>query len=344
MMWYYTTNGERLGPISQSGMKSLYEQKTITPETLVWQEGMENWQPMASTRLASEFQIPLPDGDTWEKCAFSGDRCRRSEMVQIDGFWISPDHKDEVVELLKEGGTLPAVAPDSPFMGNLDLGHLMRTSMGLLQGCWRDLAIIHLMIWLPANIAFEYVVQARGEAQALSTLQFGTIALNLWGLLATGAIFHMLSQQIVHRPCGIGDAMSAALTCLGRLCVAAFISGISMLLGFMLLIIPGIIAAVRAALVNPSVVDGGKSGLGAWEESWELTRGRFWLVFAYLLIIGLLCGTPVMIVGIVTKLITVLDHWSIQGIATTFATLPMIYMFAFTLVFYRELKAMSQRR
>ena len=344
MMWYYTTNGERLGPISHSGMKSLYEQQTITQETLVWQEGMENWQPVSATRLAAEFQIPLPDGDVWEKCAFSGDRYRRSTMVQIDGFWISPDYKDEVAELLKEGGTLPVAEPDSPFTGNLDLGHLMRTSMGLLQGCWRELAIIHLMVWLPANVAFEYVIQARGEAQALSTLQFGTIALNLWGLLATGAIFYMLGQQILKRPCGISSALRAALSCWGRLCVAAFISGIGMLLGFIMLVIPGIIAAVRAALVNPSVVDGGKSGFGAWEESWELTRGRFWVVLAYTLIVALMCGTPVMIVGIITKLIPLLDHWTIQGIANSFATLPMIYLFAFTLVFYRELKAMSLRR
>jgi hypothetical protein len=41
--WYYFQDEERLGPISESAMVSLIENRRITQSTLVWTTGLENW-------------------------------------------------------------------------------------------------------------------------------------------------------------------------------------------------------------------------------------------------------------------------------------------------------------
>lgn len=341
MMWYYTTNGERLGPLSLSGMKSLYEQQAITPETLVWQEGMTEWKPLSETRLAGEFQVPLPEGDAWEKCAFSGQHCRRSEMVQVEGRWINPDYKDEAVEFLKEGGALTAFAQSGSLTGNLDFGHLMRSSGALLAGCWREALVIHLLVWLPANLGAEYVAAVFENHLSQTTLvQCTQAAANFWGLLATGAVLHLLSDQIIRKPASIGDVLKRGLSCWGHLWVASLLSGLAIIFGTILFIIPGIIAAVRLSLVNPAVVNGGRAGSTAIDESWLLTRGRFWPCLGYLLIVGILCSLPAIIVITPEDLAPVLKRWFLAAPLTTIATAPMIYLHAFTLVLYRELKAM----
>jgi hypothetical protein len=344
-MWYYTQNGERHGPLSQSGMKSLFEQRSITADTLVWQEGMTEWQPLNATRLASELQVPLPEGDAWEKCAFSGERCRRSEMVQIDGYWIGAEHKDAAVELLQQGGSLPVVELDSPFAGNVDLGHLMRSTWALLAPCLQLVIVLQLLVWIPGNLAINYMdTQVFTEDQTFKSFQFNGWVQALWGNLATGGILYVLSQQILGRPATFGSAVSAAFSNWGRLWVGSFLSGLMMIIGFILLIIPGFIAMVRTSFVNAGVVDGKLGGSDAVQESWNLTKGCGLQVFGYMFVVGIVCTLPAVIFGAVGTLVPVLEHWVVNAIVATIMELPLIYLLAFTLVFYRELKANTTRR
>lgn len=44
-MWYYAKNGEQRGPVTDADFQTLYQTGTINAETLVWREGMANWQP-----------------------------------------------------------------------------------------------------------------------------------------------------------------------------------------------------------------------------------------------------------------------------------------------------------
>jgi hypothetical protein len=339
-MWYYTDNGERHGPISQPGIKSLYAQHSITPDTLVWQEGMEDWQPLHATPLANDLQIALPDGDSWEKCAFSGDRCRRSQMVQIDGWWIGFEHKDDAVEFLKQGGTLPVGEIDNPFKGNTDLGHLITSSWRLLAPCLPSAIALHLAVWIPGNLAISYMDTFHfSENEVYRSFQFNGWVQSLWGNLAVGGILYMLCQQILGRPCTFGNAVGAAFSNWGRLWVASFISGLMMIVGFLLLIIPGLIVLVRTTFANSAAVDAQMSGSSAVQESWDVSKGSFWLIFGYILIVGIGCTAPTVLFSALSSFIPILEHWALNGVISSIVELPLIYLIAFNLVFYRELKA-----
>lgn len=48
MTWYYVANGAQAGPVDDAALQSLAAAGTVTPQTLVWRSGMDNWAPLAS--------------------------------------------------------------------------------------------------------------------------------------------------------------------------------------------------------------------------------------------------------------------------------------------------------
>ena len=76
-------------------------------------------------------------------------------------------------------------------------------------------------------------------------------------------------------------------------------------LGFVLLIVPGIILACRLAFVSYLVMDKNMEPVTAIEKSWEMTKGHGWQIFGMgLLIIPIVIGGLIcFIVGIVFSII-----------------------------------------
>ena len=86
------------------------------------------------------------------------------------------------------------------------------------------------------------------------------------------------------------------------------------ILGFVMLIIPGIIIACRLAFVSYLVMDKNMEAMKAVEKSWQMTKGHGWTIFgmaiiSFFLFIG---GLIVFIVGIII---------SIMWVHAAFATL-----------------------
>ncbi|WP_043587127.1 RDD family protein [Geminisphaera colitermitum] len=125
MHWYYAINGQRTGPVQQFEFERLVQTGVITPETLVWRQGMDNWLPYAQIAptlpasapdTASDTTPPMAgaapeqgdDGDT-EVCAVSGLRYPKSQMIQYEGVWVSAEHRDTFFQRLREGVNAPGV-------------------------------------------------------------------------------------------------------------------------------------------------------------------------------------------------------------------------------------------
>jgi hypothetical protein len=50
-MWHFVENGSRKGPVSLEEIQSLIAQEIITPTTLVWKRGMDDWLVASETEL-----------------------------------------------------------------------------------------------------------------------------------------------------------------------------------------------------------------------------------------------------------------------------------------------------
>lgn len=48
MQWYYSENGSQAGPISELELRGKITAGSVTAEDLVWRDGMEDWQKVAS--------------------------------------------------------------------------------------------------------------------------------------------------------------------------------------------------------------------------------------------------------------------------------------------------------
>ncbi|MDC0136789.1 DUF805 domain-containing protein [Sulfitobacter sp.] len=57
--WYYAVEGTSNGPVSEAELQELVAVGTIRSDTLVWQEGMEDWLPYARTQ-GTQGSAPLP--------------------------------------------------------------------------------------------------------------------------------------------------------------------------------------------------------------------------------------------------------------------------------------------
>jgi hypothetical protein len=64
----------------------------------------------------------------------------------------------------------------------------------------------------------------------------------------------------------------------------SFLGGLGMLLGFLFLIIPGLILMVRWSAAYGFALSEDRGATDALGESWEITRGSFWPILAVLLI------------------------------------------------------------
>ncbi len=64
MQWFYGVGGEQRGPVSMEQLKSLLAEGSLSPETVVWREGMGSWLPISQVpELAPAVpsaQVPPP--------------------------------------------------------------------------------------------------------------------------------------------------------------------------------------------------------------------------------------------------------------------------------------------
>jgi uncharacterized membrane protein YhaH (DUF805 family) len=60
--WYYAVEGTSVGPVSQTEFDGLVAAGSIRNDTLVWQEGMEDWLPYGRAGLSGAAQAMAPLG------------------------------------------------------------------------------------------------------------------------------------------------------------------------------------------------------------------------------------------------------------------------------------------
>src|SRR5689334_20662487 len=76
MNWFYESAGQQQGPISEQEFDRLIAEGKITAETLVWREGLADWQPLRIARPAIPAEPPaMPSGEVppgHVRCSLTG--------------------------------------------------------------------------------------------------------------------------------------------------------------------------------------------------------------------------------------------------------------------------------
>jgi len=119
MNWYYADGTNQVGPFDDAALDQLIQNGTVKPETLVWREGMAEWQPLrdarpeaAPLRLKTAVPPPAPQAGAGGTrggviCAECGKAFPPDEMIRHGNAFICATCKPVFIQKLKEGVRLP---------------------------------------------------------------------------------------------------------------------------------------------------------------------------------------------------------------------------------------------
>ena len=192
-------------------------------------------------------------------------------------------------------------------------------------------------------ITFSFVVYA-GVAVLGALL---TLALTWFGALLAAIIsiiaFFWLQAALVkavddvrdgRADLSLGDTFAQAREQLSSVAVAAILAGLGIVIGLILLIVPGLVLMTWWAVIIPVVVLENRSAGEAFSRSRELVRGHGWGVFGVIvLMVLLLIGFQIVLSLILTPLADWLRSFVSQIVSGTL-TAPFVAT-VLTLLYFR---------
>ena len=91
-----------------------------------------------------------------------------------------------------------------------------------------------------------------------------------------------------HIDLSVGATIEAATPFVGTVAIASILAGIGIWIGFVLIVVPGLILLTFWSLIVPEIVVGGAGPLEAFGRSWRTVRGYAWNVFGTLILVYLI--------------------------------------------------------
>jgi len=128
MSWYYAQNEKQAGPVTDAEFEALVQNGVVNEATLVWREGMANWQPYQQVRSATGTAASAPGlvsapgtsagagvvmasttapGSTEVVCAECRQIFSRDNAINYGTIWVCSACKPLFVQKLKEGAATP---------------------------------------------------------------------------------------------------------------------------------------------------------------------------------------------------------------------------------------------
>jgi hypothetical protein len=194
------------------------------------------------------------------------------------------------------------------------------------------IAAIVIVVWLPCELLSSYMdAFVFGPDDIRRSFRFSQFLDNFIGIIATAGVTFIAFTERSGESATFGSAIGAGFNAWGRLWWTRFLSGILLIFGFLLLIIPGVYLLTRLCFVESVAVIERTSGIQAIQRSFELTKDRLWQTFRFGLVIGSIIFFLCVAVVLPAVFIEALDHWLIDAatqlvcdIFIAFATVAML--------------------
>ncbi len=234
MHWYYADEGVQIGPLTDSEFEDLVRLGKITDQTIVWNEGLTEWQPYGRVRPAavkpSVPPVMSPISTTLSlRCTECQLEFSQGELVRYRDSWICTRCKPIFFQRLREGVAAPGLMDYAGFW--------VRFGAKLIDGIivWvvQMVAILALSPLLgfnmfssepPANLAFLMIYPFSFAASIFYSVWFvgkyaatpGKMALGLKIVTSEGepvtykkALARFFAEMLSSIICGIGYIMAA---------------------------------------------------------------------------------------------------------------------------------------
>jgi len=197
-----------------------------------------------------------------------------------------------------------AVQPPLELERPRDFSEILKTSLSVYGANFGTL----LAIAATVVVAVDLVVQGVGMEQLWAEYDETPPAgeLILTSIVSALVTTPLVSAMIIFAVIGLGEgrkpsagsSIQRGLDVFAPLFMALLLVLAGVVLGLLLLVIPGVYLAVRWYFVTPAVVVEGARGAAALRRSSELVRGNWWRVFGILVGTGLVAALPTFAVAI----------------------------------------------
>ena len=100
MEWYYALNGQQHGPVNETEFQRLISTGVIRPDTLVWRNGLAEWQPCSQVRFTGAPAAAVAGGVV---CAQCGGTFPPDQVMSFGAASVCATCKPVYVQRLREG-------------------------------------------------------------------------------------------------------------------------------------------------------------------------------------------------------------------------------------------------
>lgn len=172
--------------------------------------------------------------------------------------------------------------------GKLEISRVIGRVTGTLRAHWLLLATVGVLFILIPEVLAGWFLTAT-NADDMTDLRVGNLLSATVELVAGLALIHIALDHFAGRTPALGSSLGAAGSAfLGALGIN-FLTGLGMVLGLILLIVPGVILALGWSVALPWRVANGKGVRAAIKGSWALTKGSRWRILGLAAILVAAC-------------------------------------------------------
>jgi len=248
----------------------------------------------------------------------------------------------------------PGTPPGPGGMRPRTLGEILSEAFRIYKENAAKLLIIVAVIVVPLSFISAAGVRLLGEPKlhrvgttieysrsfgvTVAALLIGAaIGVITWAILQA-AMLRGAAQATIGDPVDVEASYRWGLRRFGSVLLLAILVGIVVVLGFILLIIPGIIFLVFLSVSEPALIVENRRGTEAMSRSWNLVRGHFWHALVVILVAAIITGV---VQGILTAIGG--DNWFVRWIFTAIAqiiTAPFTALV--TVLLYLDLRARKE--
>jgi hypothetical protein len=153
------------------------------------------------------------------------------------------------------------------------------------------------------------------------------------GVLYAGYVVKLVQDvRDGRRDFSVGELFSAAAPYIGTLILNGILAGIAITIGFVLIVIPGLILITIWAVIAPSIVVEDRGVIEAFGRSRELVRGNGWNVFGVIVLAFLIVIAVSIVLGLIGAVIGDAGRVILQAIGNVL-TAPIAALVASILFF-----------
>jgi hypothetical protein len=140
----------------------------------------------------------------------------------------------------------------------------------------------------------------------------------------------------------LGETVSAVVPYVLPVAAASILAGIGISIGFILIIVPGLVLLTFWSLIVPSIVIGGEGVFGSFGKSWRTVRGYAWHVFGTYVLVFLILIVFNIVLGLILLALPVVARNFISNVISGTLVAPFLALVV-TLVYYRLTAAHEAR-